>query len=150
MPFRNCKKLSCWWTFLPLPVSLSFSVFSGNDVMMWDTLIKFSRGNPTTPQSAWLLCHHTNTHTHSASCCGVVRNPAACSVARLTTGLFCVSFILVDALLFPCSARTMGPFTCGQKANTHADMDTSFRFASSLAFWSIETWVFFFTVLGSQ
>ncbi len=114
-----------------LPVSFSpLSISPGHDVTR-DTLIKFSRG--TWPHHSphgqdRLLCHshthHTHTHTHkhtrthSASRCGVVRSPAACSVAHLTTGLFCVRFIFVDAPLSPCSPRTMGSFTCGQN-QTH-------------------------------
>ena len=116
------------------PSPLSLSVSPGHDVTR-DTLIKFSRG--TRPHRSphgqdRLLCHsyiyctqtytHTHTHTHSPSCCGVVLSPAACSVAHLTTGLFCVRFIFVDAPLAPCSSRTMGSFTCGQN-QTHADMD---------------------------
>ena len=112
------------------PSPLSPSVSPGHDVTR-DTLIKFSRG--TRPHRSphgqdRLLCHsfihrtnthtHTHTHTQSPCCCGVVLSPAACSVARLTTGLFCVRFIFVDAPLAPCSSRTMGSFTCGQN-QTH-------------------------------
>lgn len=82
---------------------------------------------------------NTHTHAHSASCCGVVRSPAACSVAHPTTGLFCARFIFVDAQLPPCSPHTMYSFNMWPKSNTHTDMDAGFCFASLLAFRSMET-----------
>lgn len=44
----------------------------------------------------------------------------------------------MDAVLSPCSPRTMASFTCGQ-SQAHADMDAGFCLASLLAFQSMET-----------
>lgn len=71
----------------------------------------------------------------------MVRSPAACSVARLTTGFFCVRFIFGDALLSPCPPCTMDSFTCGQ---TETHTVTWYLVFALLSCWPFDAWRLWF------